>query len=119
MQRDHGGSGSRQGRQGRDRGRHGQTRPEASGRLCARSIRREPGIFLLLPDQYQSVIVLSELEGLKDGEITEILGVTLQAEKARLHRARAKLHKELSEVCMFYPDERNELACDRKNLSCK
>jgi AhpD family alkylhydroperoxidase len=86
-----------------------RARPEASGRRCARS----------LPDQYQSVIILSELEGMKDGEIAEILGVTLQAAKVRLHRARAKLRKELSEACVFYRDERNELACDRKNSSCK
>jgi RNA polymerase sigma-70 factor (ECF subfamily) len=72
-----------------------------------------------LPDQYQSVIVLSELEGLKDGENAEIIGVTLQAAKVRLHRARAKLRKELSGACVFYRDERNELACDRKNSSCK
>jgi RNA polymerase sigma-70 factor (ECF subfamily) len=56
---------------------------------------------------------------MKDGEIAEILGVTLQAAKVRLHRARAKLRKELSEACVFYRDERNELACDRKNSSCK
>ncbi len=68
-----------------------------------------------LPEQYRSVIVLSELEDLKDSEIAEILGLTLQAAKVRLHRARARLRKELSAACVFYRDERNELACDRKN----
>ena len=70
-----------------------------------------------LPEDYRSVIVLSELEDLKDGEIAEILGVTLQAAKVRLHRARARLRKELAAACVFYRDERNELACDRKNPS--
>ncbi|MHB9097907.1 MAG: sigma-70 family RNA polymerase sigma factor [Syntrophales bacterium] len=70
-----------------------------------------------LPEQYRSVIVLSELEDLKDSEIAEILGVTLQAAKVRLHRARARLRKELAAACVFYRDERNELACDRKNPS--
>lgn len=74
-------------------------------------------IIQTLPEQYRSVIVLGELEGLKDGEIAEILGVTLQAAKVRLHRARAKLRKELAAACVFYRDERNELACDRKNPS--
>ena len=74
-------------------------------------------IILALPEQYRSVIVLSELEDLKDSEIAEILGLTLQTAKVRLHRARAKLRKELSAACVFYRDERNELACDRKNPS--
>lgn len=76
-------------------------------------------IIQTLPEQYRSVIVLGELEGLKDGEIAEILGLTLQTAKVRLHRARAKLRKELAAACVFYRDEQNELACDRKNPSCK
>lgn len=76
-------------------------------------------IIQALPEHYRSVIVLSELEGVKDGEIAEILGVTLQAAKVRLHRARARLRKELAAACVFYRDEQNELACDRKNPSCK
>ena len=76
-------------------------------------------IIQALPEQYRSVIVLSELEDLKDSEIAEILGVTLQTAKVRLHRARTKLRKELAAACVFYRDEQNELACDRKNPSCK
>jgi RNA polymerase sigma-70 factor, ECF subfamily len=69
-----------------------------------------------LPANYRSVIVLSEMEGLKDAEIAEVLGINLQAAKMRLHRGRAMLKKELSTACVFYRDERNELACDRKGL---
>jgi RNA polymerase sigma-70 factor, ECF subfamily len=67
-----------------------------------------------LPPNYRSVIVLSEMEGLKDAEIAEVLGINLQTAKMRLHRGRAMLKKELSTACVFYRDERNELACDRK-----
>ena len=67
-----------------------------------------------LPANYRSVIVLSEMEGLKDAEIAEVLGIHLQTAKMRLHRGRAMLKKELSTACVFYRDERNELACDRK-----
>ena len=76
-------------------------------------------IIQLLPETYRSVIVLSELEGLSDGEIADILGLTLQAAKIRLHRARAKLRKELTTACIFYRDDRQEFACDRKNLHSK
>jgi RNA polymerase sigma-70 factor (ECF subfamily) len=67
-----------------------------------------------LPANYRSAIVLSEMEGLKDAEIAEVLGIHLQTAKMRLHRGRAMLKKELSTACVFYRDERNELACDRK-----
>jgi len=68
-----------------------------------------------LPEAYRIVIVLSELEGLKDAEMAEVLGLSLQAAKIRLHRARTRLKKELKTACIFYRDERNEFACDRKN----
>ena len=67
-----------------------------------------------LPQTYRSVIVLSELEGFKDTEIANILGLSLQATKIRLHRARTRLKEELKTACVFYRDERNEFACDRK-----
>jgi len=65
-----------------------------------------------LPTDYRTVVVLSELEGLKNNEIAKILGVSLDTVKIRLHRARAKLKKDLETHCSFYRDERNELACD-------
>ena len=68
-----------------------------------------------LPENYRAVIVLSELGELKDSEIADILGLSLHTVKIRLHRARAKLKKELTTACLFYRDDRNELACDRKS----
>ncbi len=68
-----------------------------------------------LPDNYRTAIVLSDLEGFKDGEVAEVLGLTLSATKIRLHRARTRLRQELSNCCIFYRNEENELACDRKS----
>ena len=67
-----------------------------------------------LPESYRTVIVLSELEGLKNNEVAEVLGITVDTVKIRLHRARARLKRELDAGCNFYRDERNELACDLK-----
>ena len=67
-----------------------------------------------LPLDYKTVIVLSELEGLANKEIAEILGISLDNVKMRLHRARAKLKATLNEGCDFYRDEQSTLACDRK-----
>ena len=73
------------------------------------------GFIQKLPENYRVVLVLSEFEGLKDSEIAEIVGVSLNAVKIRLHRARAKLRRELEAHCSFYRDERGELACDLKS----
>lgn len=67
-----------------------------------------------LPETYRTVLVLSEMEGFTNAEIAEVLGVSLDAVKIRLHRARTRLRKELESECSFYHDERNELACDKK-----
>lgn len=70
-----------------------------------------------LPSDYQTVIILSEIEGFKNREIAEILQVSLDMVKIRLHRARARLKQELDDGCIFYRNERNILACDRKPVS--
>jgi RNA polymerase sigma-70 factor (ECF subfamily) len=67
-----------------------------------------------LPANYKTCIILSDLEDLSDAEIAEVLGLSLQAAKIRLHRARARLRERLEASCVFYRDERNEMACDRK-----
>ena len=68
-----------------------------------------------LPEDYRTVIVLGELEEFKNHEIAKILQVSLDTVKIRLHRARAKLKKELEKLCCFYRDERNVLSCDLKS----
>ncbi len=68
-----------------------------------------------LPENYRTIVVLSELEGLKNNEIAEVLGVTLDTVKIRLHRARAKLKKEFEIHCNFYRNEQGEFACDLKS----
>lgn len=68
-----------------------------------------------LPENHKAILVLSELEGLQAREIAEILQISLDTVKIRLHRAKAKLKKELETHCSFYRDERNELACDLKS----
>jgi RNA polymerase sigma-70 factor (ECF subfamily) len=72
-----------------------------------------------LPPDYKTVILLSELEGFKNKEIADILQVSLDTVKIRLHRARAKLKKELNDGCTFYHSEQNILSCDRKPKSSK
>ena len=69
-----------------------------------------------LPDNYKTIIVLSEIEGFTNNEIAEVLNLSLDNVKIRLHRARAKLKSVLNEACDFYYTENNTLACDRKQV---
>jgi RNA polymerase sigma-70 factor (ECF subfamily) len=65
-----------------------------------------------LPEDYRVALVLSEYEGMKNSEIAEILGVTLDTVKIRLYRAKAKLKEELVAHCDFYWIE--EMPCSVK-----
>ncbi|MEW5938380.1 MAG: RNA polymerase sigma factor [Chloroflexota bacterium] len=65
-----------------------------------------------LPDDYRVALVLSEYEGIKNSEIAEILGVTLETVKIRLHRAKAKLKEVLEANCELYWVE--EMPCSVK-----
>jgi RNA polymerase sigma-70 factor, ECF subfamily len=67
-----------------------------------------------LPGNYRTVLVLSELEEFKNNEIAEILGITLNTVKIRLHRARKMLKEELRNNCDSYWIEDNEFLPELK-----
>jgi RNA polymerase sigma-70 factor (ECF subfamily) len=68
-----------------------------------------------LPPNYRSVFVLSEYEELTNPEIAAAVGISLDAVKVRLHRARRLLQAELLSRCNFSRDARNELVCEPKS----
>jgi RNA polymerase sigma-70 factor, ECF subfamily len=63
-------------------------RSEEAGRLRA-AVQR-------LPPQYRIVLVLRDMEGLSDEEVSEITGLRSGTIRVRLHRARLFVRKELS-----------------------
>jgi RNA polymerase sigma-70 factor, ECF subfamily len=67
-----------------------------------------------LPPDYQAVLVLHDFQGMKNHEIAEVLDVSLDTVKIRLHRARKKLQGTLTSGCDFAHDERNVLVCEQK-----
>jgi len=67
-----------------------------------------------LPGNYRTVLMLSDLEGFSNAEIADLLGLSLDTVKIRLHRARLQLRKSMDQACYLYRDGRNELSCDRK-----
>jgi RNA polymerase sigma-70 factor (ECF subfamily) len=82
-------------------------------------IRREMsacirGVVDQLPENYRTVLLLGEFEELSNAEIAQILDISLDTVKIRLHRGRTALRKAMEGQCSFYHDERSELMCDRK-----
>lgn len=59
-----------------------------------------------LPESLRSTFVLRDIQGLSGAETAEVLGISVQAVKTRLHRARLRLRDRLSE----YFSERVESA---------
>ena len=72
------------------------------------------GVIDKLPENYRMVIVLSELGGFSNQEISEVLGLSVGVVKTHLHRGKMRLKEELIKACDFSWDERNEFSCDPK-----
>ena len=66
-----------------------------------------------LPEKYRTILILSEIEGLKNQEIAEITDLNIGIVKIRLHRAKEKIKQILLEKCNFYqPSCCGKLACE-------
>lgn len=66
----------------------------------------------LLPESFRSVITLFDMAELSHREIAEILDITVENVKVRLHRGRKELRALLTAKCTFEVDERNVLVCE-------
>jgi len=71
----------------------------------------------LLPESYQTVLVLFDLMEFSHQEIAEILETSAENVKVRLHRARKQLKTILEKECRFEIDERNVLICDPVSIN--
>lgn len=90
--------------------------PQADQQLIRKEMNKcIRDVVMSLPEDYRAVVVLSDLEELRNNEIAGVLGISIDTVKIRLHRARARLKKKLETLCSFYKDERNEFACDLKS----
>lgn len=65
----------------------------------------------MLPDTLRSVLLLFDLEEFSHNEISQILGISRENAKTRLHRARKMLKQILEKECRFEKDERDVLVC--------
>lgn len=97
--------------------------PDQKNRSIERQLMREQmsscvhDFINTLPENYRTVVTLSDIEGLTNQEIADVLGLTLDVVKIRLHRGRTRLREELSTGCRFDRDEEDVLVCDPKTDS--
>jgi RNA polymerase sigma-70 factor (ECF subfamily) len=68
-----------------------------------------------LAPTYRQVLILHDLQGYTDPEIAQMLGLSLQNVKIRLHRARARLRAALGEGCQFSRDDRGVFICEPRH----
>jgi RNA polymerase sigma-70 factor (ECF subfamily) len=68
-----------------------------------------------LPEAQRTVLMLSALGGLADDEIAQTLGISHDAAKVRLHRARQAFKRIIAARCDYY---RNELSCKPASPDC-
>ena len=68
-----------------------------------------------LPESLRTVLVLFDIMDFSLQEVAEILGITVENAKVRLHRARKKMKGILERQCTFETDERNVLVCEPKS----
>ena len=71
-----------------------------------------------LTDKNKTVFVLSMYENLTNKEISEILNISIDSVKIRLHRAKESLKTTLSKNCNIYFDECSEMCCEPRNSAC-
>ncbi len=65
-----------------------------------------------LPESLRAVLIMYDILGFTHKEISEILDITEENSKVRLHRARKSFKKILNEKCSFEVDQRNVLICE-------
>ena len=75
------------------------------------------GLLDRLPEQYRTILLLSEVEGFTGKEIGEILGLSLATVKMRLYRGKERLRLTINKNCVISLDGRNEFVCDPKQKS--
>jgi len=69
-----------------------------------------------LPEQYRSVFILRDVDGLSNQEVSEILTLSIPAVKSRLHRSRLMLRKKLSRCYVEFVGHQPPEVQDVENL---
>ncbi len=86
-----------------DTGAEGQPEEEFVGGEFERAVRHA---MVALPEHYSQVVELVDMDGLSYGEAAELLGIPLGTVMSRLHRARARIRKQLAAAGLAPPGDK-------------
>jgi RNA polymerase sigma-70 factor (ECF subfamily) len=62
-----------------------------------------------LPDKYRQAVKMSELQGLRQQDVADQLGISLSGAKSRVQRGRALMRQSLLDCCHFEFDRRGKV----------
>jgi RNA polymerase sigma-70 factor, ECF subfamily len=65
------------------------------------------GMIASLPEKYRQAVLLSEIDGVKQQDVAEQLGLSLSGAKSRVQRGRQLMRQELLDCCHFEFDHRS------------
>lgn len=87
-------------------------------------IYKEAGEFVeplisLLPEKYGKPLALSDLQGLRQQEVADLLGLSLTATKTRIQRARQMLKEQIMECVRVEVDRKGNLTAFNIKGSCE
>ncbi|TBW27961.1 sigma-70 family RNA polymerase sigma factor [Gramella sp. KN1008] len=87
-------------------------------------IYKEAGEFIeplisLLPDKYGKPLTLSDIQGLKQQEVADMIGLSLTATKSRIQRARQMLKDQIMECCHIEVDRSGNLTAFNIKGTCR
>ena len=71
-----------------------------------------------LPEKYRQALILTELEGMKQTELAQRLGLSTSGAKSRVQRGREMLRAELLACCRFEFDRRGKIIDYTPRLAC-
>lgn len=76
-------------------------------------------ILKLLPEKYRTPLQLSDIDGLKQFEVSKKINLSLTATKSRIQRARILLKEKIMDCCIFDVNEKGSLVSIAIKLDCK
>lgn len=71
-----------------------------------------------LPPNYKEAIQLTEIEGIKQRELAEKLGISITGAKSRVQRGRERLKEMLLDCCNFEFDSAGKMSDFSKKINC-
>ncbi len=72
-----------------------------------------------LPPPYRDALRMSEIEGMKQKQVAEALGLSLSGAKSRVQRGRAMIRNMLTDCCRFEQDHRGTMVgYEPRNTDC-